>query len=607
MPNLEQLLFAANEAQSNGRLEEAETLARQAMDLKPSHPQPRLLLSVVLCKREKFQDAEPILRKLLLTEGEQYDVVLWLANALRNLGRPREAIPFAHTAAKLKPDQSRAWFQLGLCLTDDGHFQDAAKALGRAISLEPKAAAFHLAYSKALRAQGLLEPAIEHLGKAFNQDPSSEPLLTELTDALLESGDSARGKAAAERLIELKPDSQIAKLQLARALLMHQKGEEALALAVEATEGAPNTSLSCLFMGQVLQALGRFKEAMEFFRKAIELNPTCGNAYAGLVHVQRITPNDQPLIDEIEARLEDTTYPGELFQMHYALGKSHQDLRQFEQAMHHYDEANRLEILYKFGGARFNKEAYGMSTNRLIASQTSSAPQLSEIANTSALPIFVVGMVRSGTTLTEQILSSHPDIGSAGEQHFWLEQLDRFDSLYPEQKAALAAEYIAKLQSFAPGKSRVVDKMPGNYVLASQLSALFSNATFIHVERNAVDNCLSIYTTPNSSRIVWGSKEDITFAYQEYHRLMKHIKKVLPEGRMLEVQYEDLVQDPERVSREMVEFAGLEWDDAVLRPEDNERTVVTPSSWQARQPVYKTSVERWRSYEPWLGAFRDLL
>ncbi len=153
-----------------------------------------------------------------------------------------------------------------------------------------------------------------------------------------------------------------------------------------------------------------------------------------------------------------------------------------------------------------------------------------------------------------------------------------------------------------------MDKLPMNYILLGLLRLALPNAKVIHVQRHPVDTCLSIYTTPNRTKIEWcNDKGNIVYAYREYLRLMEHWSVVLPSNFVHTVRYEDLVVDQEAATRRMIDFCGLGWEDSCLSPEKNERSVLTPSVWQVRQPVYKNSLERWRNYEPWLGEFRELL
>jgi hypothetical protein len=294
------------------------------------------------------------------------------------------------------------------------------------------------------------------------------------------------------------------------------------------------------------------------------------------------------------------------------LGKAYDDLGQYEQALQQYDQANQIAYKLKFGGSVFDRKTYADSVEWKIKTfnQTFLKEHKSDGLD-DAFPILVVGMMRSGTTLTEQILSSHPQVGATGEQSFWPRH---WQECFPqgefkaETARGLAKKYTEMMHAYAPECLHATDKLPGNYAHLGLIHTLLPNIRVIHTMRNPVDTCLSIYVTPNSTRNEFAhNRANIVFAYRQYLRFMEHWRTILPPDRLLEFRYEDLVADRETITRKMITFCGLEWDDRCLKPEDNERNVVTPSVWQVRQPVYKTSVERWRRYEPWLGPFADLL
>jgi hypothetical protein len=222
-------------------------------------------------------------------------------------------------------------------------------------------------------------------------------------------------------------------------------------------------------------------------------------------------------------------------------------------------------------------------------------------------------MPRSGTTLVEQILSSHPQIAGGGELVFWTRRaaswgVSSATYLTPASARDLAADYLAMLRRIGPSAARVTDKVPFNLFQLGLIHLLLPNARIIHCRRHPIDTCLSMYFTNFKEKFEFVSdKGDLAFAYRQYARLMDHWRAVLPSDRFVEVDYEILIADRQTLTRRLIAFTGLDWHDACLAPERNKRTVITSSFWQVRQPVYVTSIARWRNYEPWLGELRQLL
>ena len=202
----------------------------------------------------------------------------------------------------------------------------------------------------------------------------------------------------------------------------------------------------------------------------------------------------------------------------------------------------------------------------------------------------------------EEAKSSHPKVGAAGEQPFWAthqEELCSPEGPDLDQVNALCRENDEILQTYGGDKEFVVDKRPDNYYRIGPLSAALPQAKFFRMKKHAADNCVSIFTTATSSMMRWAhSKENITLYYKHSNELLDHWHGALPSGRILEVLYEDLIGDTERVVRNICEFCDLDWDAAMLRPEQNRRAVMTPSLGQVRQLIYKTSVARWKRFEP---------
>ena len=404
-------------------------------------------------------------------------------------------------------------------------------------------------------------------------------------------------------------------LELAQFAIEHNRLSEAETHLLRAA-GLDTTAVEPLNrLAMLLQTLGRFEEADACLTQSLALNPCQAQTFYALVQGKRLSEADRPLIKQMEAALASETLPEtEATQLHFALGKAFEDLGEFGDAMDNYVRANETAYRAWFVGRSFEGARYAAAFDAIVRKfDADFIARNSGMGSSSEMPLIVVGMMRSGTTLVEQILSGHPEVGAGGELPFWIargrEALDPASGEISTKTAPeIAKAYLQTLRGVAPGKTRVIDKMPQNYTMLGLIHLAFTEARIIHVRREAIDNCLSIYTTYYSKPPDFGLKqENIIFAYHQYERLMRHWKSVLPANRMFEVSYESLVTDREGVTRQLVEFCGLSWDDACLSPERNERRVVTPSLWQVRQPVYATSMGRWRNFEPWLGAFRELL
>jgi hypothetical protein len=229
-------------------------------------------------------------------------------------------------------------------------------------------------------------------------------------------------------------------------------------------------------------------------------------------------------------------------------------------------------------------------------------------AHESARPVFIVGMLRSGTTLAEQILASHPDVFAAGELTYWNTASAAYRPSALDAPASgtllhkLADDYLRLLQDLSDDTLRVVDKMPTNFAFLGLIHAALPNARIIHMRRNPIDTCLSIYFQDFEAAVSYANDlEDLAHYYAEYLRLMKHWRLILPKDAILDVSYEGLVNDQEAWSRRMLEFIGLPWDPRCLDFHETHRTVITASKWQVRQKITGASVLRWRNYEKFLG------
>ncbi|HWD38286.1 MAG TPA: sulfotransferase, partial [Fimbriimonas sp.] len=532
----------------------------------------------------------------------------WLSVALRGQGEQSAAVKAAIEAARIDPARPQGHVQLALCYEAMSEWQQAEESYRRAAELAPNSIAILESHGSTLLRLGRLEDAIAAFQRGLALDESSISLLSLLGEAFLLAFKPDSAEECAQRILAMDPDSTAGLTLLVRSLLDGSRATEAEGYAARLVGVAPMDPIAAGHYGTVLQTLGRLDEARAQFKRSIELQPKQASAYYAIVHAQKVGEADRPLVRNMRALLEDGALgPKSAAQLSYGLGKAHQDLAEFETAMSYFDQANKWVASQRVGPGRFSKNACREDADFVISTFSRSFMDRGRLESSSSeVPVFVVGMIRSGTTLAEQILSSHPDVGAAGEQEFWLEH--KGEALQEGRMHRLADEYLLRLREFGPGKRRVVDKMPANYALLGLLAMVFPRARFIHMRRHPVDTCLSIWTTPNRTRAGWlNNKADIVFAYRQYLRVMEHWRNVLVSSQLLEVDYEQLVSRQEETTRRMIGFLGLEWNDACLYPQDNPRSVNTPSVWQVRQPVYQSSLERWRSYEPWLGEFKELM
>lgn len=365
-----------------------------------------------------------------------------------------------------------------------------------------------------------------------------------------------------------------------------------------------------------LIALGRIKEAEALLRELATDHMHNAEALAGLATIRRHKEGD-PEIDEIEKLLGTPRLDSfDRIQLHHAAGKIYMDLQRSDQAFSHFAKAKALTT------PRFNLAQYRECIDALISLFT---PEFfaarHRLGHESSRPIFILGMPRSGTTLTEQIVSSHPDVFGAGElgamtsiaaslgfadgpMPSYCEQIKALDR---KGALALAEKYLSDLAWRAGAVPRVTDKMPHNFEHLGLIALLFPNARIVHCSRDPLDNSVSCFTNRFSES--HGYNTDLAtlgLYYREYHRLMAHWRCALP-VEIFELRYEELIADTENVSRRLMQFLGLEWHPACLEFQKNERSVITISRWQVRQPVYATSIGKWKQFEPWLGPLIDSL
>ncbi|MGA9869509.1 MAG: sulfotransferase [Acetobacteraceae bacterium] len=531
------------------------------------------------------------------------------ADQLLKAGRPLDAISALEQAVRLHGDDATLHHRLGSVLLGARRIEAADAAFRQALTLDPKLAAAHHGLGIALQLQGRAEPAIAAHRRAIALAPGLADGHNRLGDLLHSVGDTAGAAEAFQRVYAVSPNTTGGRLARAKALIIANSPEQAEVALRRAVALDPTSAEAARLFGTLLATAGRFHEAAAQLERSLAIDPTQVSPFHDLMHCRRLSEADRPLVERMRARLGGKVTVRQRMLLHFALGKALDDLADYPAAMQHFDAANRIRgDLVGFdraGLVRLIDAIITRFTPDFMARHAD--PGLSD-----ATPILVIGMPRSGTTLIEQILSSHHDVGGAGELGVWGARGSAWmeggeGALAGEHMRGIAQDYLDVLARAAPGKARVIDKMPYNFLWVGLIRLVLPRATFLHCRRDPVDTCLSIYFTHFAQRTEFAARrEDLVFYYRQYERLMAHWRLVLPPGRLIDVEYATLIADREVTTRHLLASCGLQWDEACLYPERNRRIVRTATVWQARQPVYTRSVERWRNYENWLGALREL-
>lgn len=535
-----------------------------------------------------------------------------LARATQSLhaGRPAEAIVALQEATRVAPSNAPLQHDLGFLCLQSGRLPEAIAALRAALVLDPGFAQASLCLGIALQDHGDTAGALA----AYRQAVSLQPELTTAhvcLGALLESlGERAPAIASFRAGAASAPLSVWGRLSNARALLAEDRDLEVEPVLRELVTLAPTNAMAQEMLAMALANNGRFEEARDWYERAITAAPRLAGSYYDLARCRRIEPDDGEMLTRMRAALAAPGFSADTrLKVHLALGKALEDLGDRAAAMQHFDDADTL----RSNLARFDAAGFAARVDRLIAHFTPNlVARAMDIGSTDDTPVLIMGLPRSGTTLVEQILSSHPQVHGAGELSFWTERGARSEEAgWPatgREFARLGVEYASLLRTLAPQSSRVTDKMPFNILWAGLIHVALPRATLIHCRRSALDTALSIHRTYFNPRVSLPTGGHALVAMiRAVERLTAHWRTVLPAQRFIEVNYEELVRDPQPAIRRLVAACNLPWDDACLRPERNSRVIKTPSKWQARQPIHPDAVESWRRYEPWLGPLAALV
>jgi tetratricopeptide (TPR) repeat protein len=593
-----------------GRLEETEALATSLTQQFPKHPVGWKALGVVLKQTGRITESLAPMQSAVTLSPQDAQAHYNLGTTLKELGRLDESEASLRQAIALKPDYAEAHSNLGITLKELGRLDEAEASLRQAIALKPEFAEAHSNLGNTLRELGRIDEAEASYRQAIALKPDYAEAHYNLGATVQELGRLDEAEASYRQAIALKPDFAEAHSNLGITLKELGRLDEAEASLRQAIALKPDFAEAHNNLGTTLKELGRLDESETSYRQAIALKPDYAEAHRNLTNVKKFSSEDDQF-RQMQALYRDPTVSKDLrCHICFALAKASEDLEDTANAFEFYAEGNALRKKQLGYEKKQDKKLFERLKSRYprIATHTFEP----EIVASESIPIFIVGMPRSGTTLVEQIISSHPLVTGAGELNY-VSQFGR--SLAVDQTPVdgevltnFRKHYLNALQKRSEGNAIVTDKMPQNFRFLGLMATALPEAKIIHVIRDPAAVCWANYTQyfVKESLGYCYNLDDILHYHELYQDLMAYWHQALP-NRIYDLNYEALTEHQEEETRNLIGHLGLEWDDACLSPQDNTRRVATASNVQVRQKVYQGSSEKWKRYKPYLNGALDHL
>ena len=549
----------------------------------------------------------------LLEKGMEAGLVERLTQALvmrLTAGKPAGAKAQAASGAGAEPQHGRR--DVGeLMARAEGllvrkEYAAAIEAYAAVLESEPRNASARVNLAQALFCEGRVSEAEAELRHALAIRPNYPEAHCNLGMILLQTARYGDAEQSLRRALKLKPAFADAHLNLGIALTFLGRLRDAQGSFEKVLRVAPRNAAALIGLGRIHAVEGRFGEAEALLKRALEIDPHSPRAWASLIELRRMTPADAAWLKGAEASVQSGVAPLDEASVRFAIGKYYDDTGDFERAFRSYRRGNEL---MKTAATPYDPQARARTVDDLIRIYPGELLSRAHAgASDSPLPVLVTGMPRSGTSLIEQIIASHPQARGAGELEFWSRAAHKHRAALEAGPPSadltrnLVAGYLRELGAHSSAAARVVDKATANVDHLGLVHMLFPRARIIYAQRDPIDTCLSCYFQPFSAAL--GFTTDLEWLadyYRQHQRLMAHWRSALPSGSMLEVPYEELVADQESWTRRILEFIGLAWDPRCLTFQNTERPVATASYWQVRQKIYQSSVSRWRDYRKFIG------
>jgi tetratricopeptide (TPR) repeat protein len=612
-------------------------------------------MSVLQQQAGNAKSALHFMTKALKADPGNLQILKNMAELQRSRGDFLQAQHYAQAALKLDRDNVDALFISAACYLQQGEQQNAIEQFARVVALSPQDAEAHNELGNLMCARGELDTAIKHYQLALKYHPRFVDCRINLADTLLQLDNPDAAIEQYRLVLEQQPHNAQIHNRLGQVFARRGALDEAMScfeLALEqnplllearinmgqlALESDPrqaeNWFRSVLdidpgytegyyWLGVLFQTLGQFERAANFLLQASRIDPQFAIAWYRLSQDRKFQPSDEQLetlAAQFHQRHENGDQGDETISLDYTLGRFYERRGNLEAAFFHFEHGNKI----KDSRAHFDPREHDDQVDAVIARFNHDFfSQRASWGNPSRLPIFVIGMPRSGTTLVEQILSAHPAVHGAGELRLVLElatglatdsseaspgHSQRVQELDKQQVSDYAERQLQHLQRLQPEASHIVDKLPGNYFRLGLIKLLFPQAIIVHCRRDPMDTCWSCYQQNFERGLHFSNNlQHLGQVFRGYQRLMLHWHALFP-GQIIDISYEDLVTDPETVSRSLLQACGIDWNPQVLDFAQQRRSVTSASMWQVRQPLYRSSIGRWKAYRQYLQPLQQAL
>ncbi len=492
-----------------------------------------------------------------------------------------------------------------------GAYSEAASCYEALLCLDRRNAVAHNNLGAAHWKLGRYKQAEEEFRRAIGIREGYADAHGNLGTVLRQTGRISDSESELRRAVKLKPTSVDAQSSLGVTLALLGRLRDARECFEKVLRVAPRNVEALAGTARIGALEGRFGDAEAAYRRVLEIDPNMASAWAALAHLRKMTSADRDWLAGAEKAAATGAGPFEEAELRYALGKYHDDLGEFGRAFRNYQRANELQKSAAEPYDREGRTGFVDGLTRVYTREALAAAH--EGTSDSQRPIFVVGMPRSGTSLVEQIIASHPSAYGAGELDYWAQAFRKHVATLGREvppaalAQKLAAGYLRTLERHSPHALHVVDKTTFNADLIGVIHCVFPRARFIYMRRDPIDTCLSCYFQELPATLNFClDLADLAHYYRQHHRLVEHWRQALPAGTLLDVRYEDLTAEQEAGTRRILDFLGLDWHPQCLDFQQTKRAVVTASYWQVRQKIYRSSVGRWRNYQKLIGPLLPL-